>query len=188
MSTALYPDSPETAIFSCDLTIARRHHFSRDIASALGLWHQAALKRVQSHCLSSISENYNCARLRTIKSSVYTEHHSREKRYQALPSPPLPSPPLPSTLSSLHSQNRVAVNSHIRAVERARGYHTCCSGTCHFLKLATPAPQRDSGRVQGASPVMNPWKCEQCWGLQSTAHGPHEGHVGSHQMPAMYTC
>ena len=85
VSTALYPDSPETAIFSCDLTIARRRHFSRDIASALGLWHQPALKRVQSHCLSSISENYNCARLCTIKSSVYTEHHSREKRYQALP-------------------------------------------------------------------------------------------------------
>ena len=85
MSTALYPDSPETAIFSCDLTIARRLHFSRDIASALGLWHEAALKRVQSLWLSLISENYNCAHLRTIKSSVYTEHHSREKRYQALP-------------------------------------------------------------------------------------------------------
>ena len=86
MSTALYPDSPETAIFSCDVTIARRRHFSRDIASALGLWQQPALKRVQSHCLSSISENYNCAHLCTIiKSSVYTEHHSREKRYQALP-------------------------------------------------------------------------------------------------------
>ena len=42
-----------------------------DIASALGLWHQRALKISYGKCrflaFSSVSENYNCARLATIK-------------------------------------------------------------------------------------------------------------------------